>query len=104
MEGKEETCIGNPTPDLQRQLSQTAIFFTVDGYAYYAEIKEFIDHHIALLVAGAGQTKVIIRHPDQTFTPQGSSKIQEDYTYLDFSTVVAVTGPLSSIPIGFTLG
>ncbi len=90
--------------DLQRHLCQTAIFYTADGYAYYAKIKEFVGGKIALLVPGAGQTKVIIRHPDQTFSPQGTSIIREEYTYVDLCTVVAVTSPLSAIPSGFALG
>ena len=89
--------------ELQRDLSRTLLLYTVDGYAYYARIKEFVDKKIALLVPGAGQLKVIIRHPDQTFCPQGTSIIREDFTYLDLSTVVAITESLSMLPFGFVL-
>jgi hypothetical protein len=79
----------------------SVLLYTVDGFAYYGQIKKIIEHKIALLVPGLGQNQVIIRHPDQTFCPQGSSIIREDFTYLDLNKVVASTVHLISIPRGF---
>ena len=99
----EETCTESLISELQRQLDQSVVFYTADGYAYYAKVKDFLHDHIVLLVPGAGQTKVIIRHPDQSFMPNGGeSFIREDYTYLDLLTVVATT-IVSTIPLGFAL-
>ena len=103
MNCQAEICHEDLIREFQRHVNQTSIFYTLDGYGYYAQIREIFDCEIALLVPGAGQTTVIIRHPDQTFSPQGTSVIRERYTYLDMRTVVAITSPLSAIPVGFII-
>lgn len=84
--------------ELQREIRMTMILYTIDGYAYYGELSRILDDRVAVLVPGLGQTDVIVRHPDQTFGPQGSTAIRENQTYVDLCTVVAKTAPLSTIP------
>ncbi len=97
----KDICCENFICGLQNDNKLSVVLYTVDGFAYYAQIKKIIDHTIALLVPGIGQNQVIIRHPDQTFCPQGNSIIREDFTYLDLCKVVASTAPLFNIPDGF---
>jgi len=97
----KDICCENFICDLKNDKGLSVILYTVDGFAYYGQIKKILDHKIALLVPGLGQNQVIIRHPDQTFAPQGTSIIREDFTYLDLCKVVASTAPLLSIPDGF---
>lgn len=97
----KDECCKKLSSLLQCTKCQTVLLYTVDGYAYYARIEKVIDCKIALLVPGIGHSEVIIRHPDQTFAPQGTSIIREEYTYLDLCKVVAVSSPLFSIPPGF---
>ena len=91
-------CCKQLLKELQCAQCHSVLLYTLDGYAYYGRIEKFIDHNIAVLTAGAGQSHVIIRHPDQTFCPQGSSIIREEFTLLDLGKVVAATVALSSLP------
>ncbi|WP_371373426.1 hypothetical protein [Sporomusa aerivorans] len=97
----KDICCEQLICDLQDDSNLSVLLYTVDGFSYYGQIKKIIDHKIALLVPGLGQNQVIIRHPDQTFCPQGTSIIREDFTYLDLCKVVATTTNLISIPDGF---
>lgn len=97
----KEICCEKLICELQSDNSLSVLLYTTDGFAYYARVKKIIDNKIALLVPGIGQNQVIIRHPDQTFAPQGTSIIREECTFLALSRVVAVTAPLFAIPTGF---
>ena len=94
----KDICCKQLINELQCNKCHSVLLYTEDGYAYYGRIEKIIDHKIALLVPGAGQNQVIIRHPDQTFCPQGTSIIREEFTLLNLCRVVAFTAPLSSIP------
>lgn len=85
---------------LQCGKSFSMLLYTVDGFVYYGRIEKILDENIALLGPGAGQNQVLIRHPDQTFCPQGCSCIRQKATIIDLCKVVATTAPLSSIPDG----
>lgn len=97
----KDICCEKLICELKNDKNLSVLLYTIDGFAYFGRINKIIDHKIALLVPGIGQDQVIIRHPDQTFAPQGTSVIREDFTYLDLCRVVASTAPLFSIPTGF---
>lgn len=84
--------------ELQKEIHKTMILYTVDGYAYYGKLSHILEDRVAVLVPGAGQTDVIVRHPDQTFGPQGNAAIRETITAVDLCTVVAKTVGLNEIP------
>lgn len=96
----KDKCCKQLIDELLCNKCHSVLLYTADGYAYYGRIEKVIDHKIALLVPGAGQNDVIIRHPDQTFCPQGTSIIREEFTLLDLCRVVASSAPLSSLPNG----
>ena len=96
-----DTYCQNLICELQNDFNQSVLLFTADGFAYFGRVKKIFDHKIALLAPGVGQQQLLIRHPDQTFCPQGCSVIQEDFTFLDLRKVVAFTAPLFSVPCDF---
>lgn len=95
----KDTCCKKLVSDLQCDPHDSMLLYTLDGFVYYARVEKIFGR-IALLEPGAGQNEVIIRHPDQTFCPQGCSCIREKRTLLDLCKVVARTPNLTSIPIG----
>lgn len=94
----------NLVGELERAKGQNVLLYTVDGFAYYGQIRKIIEHKIVLVVPGTNQTAVIIRLPDQTFSPQGTSILRENYTYLDVARIAANTAHLSQIPTGWIVG
>ena len=87
--------------ELEESLGENVILFTIDGYAYYGRLIQIIDCCMAVLVAGTGQTSVLVRFPDQTFYPQGNSCIPEDQTYIDICTIIAKNCNLTEVPDNF---
>lgn len=87
--------------ELQNEIRVNMILYAVDGFAYYGRLSHVIGDRVAVLVPATDQTDVIVRHPDQTFGPQGNTAIRETETFVDLCTVVAKTAPLSSIPNAF---
>jgi hypothetical protein len=96
----KDICCKKFIDELQCGECFSLLLYTVDGFVYYGRIEKIFDNEIALLVPGAGQNQVLIRHPDQTFCPQGCSCIFEDFTLIDLCKVVAKTAPLSCLPPG----
>lgn len=96
----KDTCCKNFISELECNACFSQLLYTVDGFVYYGRIEKVFDQNIALLGPGAGQNQVLIRHPDQTFCPQGCSCIFEKFTLIDLCKVVARTAALSSLPPG----
>lgn len=84
--------------ELEKEIRMNIILYTVDGFAYYGKLSQILDGRVAVLVPASDQTNVIVRHPDQTFGPQGNTTIRETQTYVDLCAAVAKTVALSGIP------
>ena len=87
--------------EIEHEMNQNMILYSVDGYAYYASLQRVLENRIAVLGPASDQNAIIVRHPDQTWAPQGNSSILESFTLLDLWTVVAKTGGLDEMPTGF---
>jgi hypothetical protein len=96
----KDICCQEFIDEIQCEKGTSVLLYTVDGFVYYGRIAKIFDKTIALLVPGAGKNHVVIRHPDQTFSPQGCSFIKEKFTLLDLCKVVAKTPSLSCQPPG----
>lgn len=96
----KDICCQKFIDEIQCEKGTSVLLYTVDGFVYYGRIEKIFDKTIALLGPGAGQNHVLIRHPDQTFCPQGCSCIKEKFTLLDLCKVVAKTPHLSCLPPG----
>lgn len=88
--------------DLENAIGKNVVLYTVDSYAYYGNLANVTCDWVGLLMPGAGQSFVIVRHPDQTFSSQGVSGEFEFFTLVDLCKVVAVTTGLAEVPPGFT--
>lgn len=96
-----EICNPELIREIKRDVNENIIFYSIDGFAYYASLQRVLDCRIAVLGPASDQKAVVVRHPDQTWAPQGNSAIQESFTLLDLWTIVAFTSGLDEIPIGF---
>jgi len=88
--------------ELENEIGKNVVLYTADSYAYYGNLSRVTCDRVGLLTPGAGQSFVIVRHPDQTFSSQGVSGEFEIFTLVDLCTVVAKTVGLAEVPPGFT--
>lgn len=88
--------------ELENAIGKNVVLYTADSYAYYGLLTKVTCDRVGLLMPGAGQSFVIVRHPDQTFSTQGVSGEFEIFTLVDLCTVVAVTAGLTEVPPSFT--
>lgn len=88
--------------ELEKATGKNVVLYTADSYAYFGNLTKVTCDSVGLLMPGAGESYVIVRHPDQTFSTQGVSGELEIFTLVDLCSVVAVTSGLEGVPPGFT--
>lgn len=88
--------------DLEKAIGKNVVLYTADSFAYYGNLTKVTCDRVGLLMPGSGQSYVVVRHPDQTFSSQGVSGEFEIFTLVDLCAVVAVTSGLAEVPPGFT--
>ena len=88
--------------DIEKMIGKNIVLYTADSFAYFGKLSRVTCDRVGLLMPGAGQSFVIVRHPDQTFSSQGVSGEFEIFTLVDLCTVVAITAGLAEVPPGFT--
>lgn len=86
---------------LERRIGENVVLYSADSYAYYGRLTQ-VDCCSGLLTPGSGQSAVVVRNPDQTFSSQGTGVEFESSTFVNLCTIVAVTDGLTEIPPGFT--